>query len=110
MAAEGVIRDQTRDGTAWAQAQGSLVQAPRIEQDPDRHARLARLRRRLPLRLSGTPVRHQNPSAATVRAFRVLGVLPLRRLPPDVAVVKTTHTGQSNDVGVRRRSILRQPT
>ncbi len=49
------------------------------------------------------PVCYQNPSGAGRTQL-------LRRVPPNVAVVKTTHTGQSDDMGVRRRPILRRPT
>ncbi len=47
----------------------------------------------------------QNPSAATVWPFA--GAQSLRRLPPEVAVVKTPHTRQADDLGVRRRPSLR---
>ncbi len=43
-------------------------------------------------------------------AFRVAGGQLLRRLAPDVAVVKTTHTRQAGDSGVRRRPSLSRPT
>jgi hypothetical protein len=41
--------------------------------------------------------------------FRAAGGQPLRRLPPGLAVVKTTHTGQGDDLGVRPWLDLRRP-
>ncbi len=43
------------------------------------------------------------------QVYRAVGTKLLRYLPPDVAVVKTIHTRQSGDSGVRRRPSLRRP-
>lgn len=47
------------------------------------------------------------PKLLSPRSCRGRGCL--RRPPPDAAVVRTTHTGQSDDVAIRRRPSLSRP-
>jgi hypothetical protein len=49
-------------------------------------------------------VRYQNPVFRHCLSFRVVGAQSLCRLPPEVAVVKTTQTGQADDSCLRRQS------